>query len=228
MPDDLAAAKAAKYIGLFETPVIVAQIPDAVFLTGELRGIIEERRAQHPSAQRSNRGGWQSDNAMLDWGGEPAKELGAMLVQMCSKFTRDIGQTDANKPRFEWSGEMWANVCPRGGSHESHTHPGSLWSAVFFLDNGLAENEEDSRAGYLVLQDPRNPVPLMYKPDLRYIQADGSVYRSDHRFTPKPGQVVAFPAWLAHWVTPHQGQRERISIALNVFALPARIMQSPS
>ena len=222
MADHLAAAKAAKYMGLFETPVIVSQVPDVAFLTGELRGVITERRANHDSAVRSNKGGWQSDTAMLDWGGEPARELGALMLQMCSQFTRDVGQTDTGKPRFEWSGEMWANICPRGGSHESHTHPGSLWSAVFFLDNGLGENEDDSKVGYLVLQDPRNPLPVMYKPDLRYIRADGTVYRSDHRFTPKPGQVVAFPSWLAHWVTPHYGQRERISISLNIFALPVR------
>ncbi|MCZ6643790.1 MAG: TIGR02466 family protein [Gammaproteobacteria bacterium] len=222
MADDLAAAKAAKYTGLFETPVIVSQVPDTAVLAGELRGVIEERRANHASASRSNKGGWQSDTKMLDWGGEPARELGAMMLQTCNQYTRDIGQTDDSKPRFEWSGEMWANVCPNGGGHESHTHPGSMWSAVFFLDNGLAEDEDDDKAGYLVLQDPRNPVPLMYKPDLRYVQGDGTVYRSDHRFAPTPGQVVIFPAWLAHWVTPHYGQRERISISLNIFALPAR------
>ena len=161
MADHLAAAKAAKYMGLFETPVIVSQVPDVAFLTGELRGVITERRANHDSAVRSNKGGWQSDTAMLDWGGEPARELGALMLQMCSQFTRDVGQTDTGKPRFEWSGEMWANICPRGGSHESHTHPGSLWSAVFFLDNGLGENEDDSKVGYLVLQDPRNPLPVI-------------------------------------------------------------------
>ena len=57
MADDLAAAKAAKYIGMFETPVIVSQLPDSAFLAGELRTAIGERQANHGSAVRSNKGG---------------------------------------------------------------------------------------------------------------------------------------------------------------------------
>ena len=222
MFDDLAAAKSAQYKGVFETPLIIADVPDVAELTGELRAIINERRNSHESTIRTNQLGWQSDLGMLQWGGEPAKKLGSLMVQMCSRFTHDIGQADPEKPRFEWSAEMWANICPPGVGHESHTHPGALWSAVFYVDDGLAERESPSNAGYLVMQDPRNPLPVMYKPDLRYTDAEGKVYRSDHRFIPKIGQIIAFPSWVSHWVTPHTGKRERISIALNMIALPAR------
>ncbi len=222
MFDELAAAKVAQYKGLFEIPLIIADVPDIAELTGQLRVIIEERRNNHENNTRSSLGGWQSDTNMLQWGGEPAQQLGVLMVQMCNQFTHDIGQTNPDRPRFEWSAEMWANICPPGIGHESHTHPGAMWSAVFYVDDGLAENESESNSGCLVVQDPRNPTPLMYKPDLRYKDADGTVYRSDHRFSPKVGQIIAFPSWVAHWVTPHSGQRERISIALNTLALPAR------
>lgn len=228
MFDDLAAAKAAQYKGLFETPLIVADIPDIAELSGELRKVITERRANHESVKRTNFGGWQSDIGMLQWGGEPAQKLGSLMVQMCGQFTRDIGQTDPETPRFEWSAEMWANICPAGVGHESHTHPGALWSIVFYVDDGLQENEDPTNAGCLVVQDPRNPTPLMYKPDLRYTDAAGEIYRSDQRIYPKAGQMIAFPSWVPHWVTPHNGKRERISIALNMVALPSRNLQDPS
>ncbi len=222
MFDDLAAANVAQYRGLFETPVITADVPDVAALTGELRKAISERRSQFRSSERTNLGGWQSDVGMLQWGGDAARQLGMLMVQMCSRFTLDIGQVDPESPRFEWSAEMWANICPTGIGHESHTHPGALWSCVFYVDDGLAEKESPEHAAELVLQDPRNPTPLMYKPDLRWIDGAGATYRSDHRIRPRVGQIIAFPSWLAHWVTPHKGERERISIALNTIALPAR------
>ena len=222
MIDYQAAANAATYHGLFETPVIITDVPDIAELTGELRTIINQRRESHESARRTNQGGWQSDPGMLEWGGTAAQDLGSIMLQVCNRFTRDIGQTDPDIPRFEWSAEMWANICPRGSSHESHTHPGALWSVVFYVDDGLAENEDPTHAGYLVVQDPRNPTPVMYKPDLRYVDPDGVVYRSDHRYRPTPGQIIAFPSWVSHWVTAHNGERERISIALNIVALPTR------
>jgi uncharacterized protein (TIGR02466 family) len=216
------AATAAEYQPLFSVPLLVADLPDADALITGLAQVIAARREMHATQARSNMGGWQSDTGMLQWGGEAARALGIQMVQMCNRFTRDLGQTDPNQPRFEWSAEMWANVCPPGVGHEAHAHPGSLWSAVFYVDDGLGPGEAPEAAGYLVLEDPKHPMPMMYKPDLCYLEADGSAYRPIRRFTPRVGRIVAFPAWLSHWVTPHQGLRERVSIAMNTLALPAR------
>ena len=222
MIEDMAAARNANYEGLFATPLITADLPEAESLIADLKKIILARAETHPSTSRSNKGGWQSDTAMLQWGGEPAVRLITQILHMCARFTRDIGQTDPQQPRFEWTAEMWANICPPSVGHESHTHPGSLWSVVFYVDDGLAEGEPEESAGQIVLQDPRNPMPVLYKPDLRMMEPDGSTYRSDRRLVPKVGQLIAFPAWLAHWVTPHYGSRDRISIAVNTMAVAAR------
>jgi uncharacterized protein (TIGR02466 family) len=222
MIEDIAAARDAQYQGLFATPLITSDVPDAGTLVADLKKVILSRADSHPSTSRSNKGGWQSDTAMLQWGGEPAFKLAGLILHMCARFTRDIGQTDPQKPRFEWTAEMWANICPPGVGHESHTHPGCLWSIVFYLDDGLAQGEDEDKAGQIVLQDPRNPMPVMYKPDLRMMEPDGSTYRSDHRMSPKVGRLIAFPAWLSHWVTPHAGSRDRISIAVNTLAVDAR------
>ena len=224
MIEDIAAARDAEYKGLFATPLIVSDLADADALIEDLKQVVLDRAASHPSSSRSNKGGWQSDTSMLKWGGEPAVKLATLILHMCARFTRDIGQTDPEKPRFEWLAEMWGNICPPSIGHESHTHPGCLWSIVFYVDDGLAEGEDEEKAGQIVLQDPRNPMPVMYKPDLRMMEADGSTYRSDHRLSPKVGRLIAFPAWLAHWVTPHRGSRDRISIAVNTLAVPARNM----
>ena len=161
MIDDMSAARDASFEGLFATPLIKSKIPDSAGLIAELKSVVLARAETHPSASRSNKGGWQSDTAMLQWGGEAAVKLVTQILHMCARYTRDVGQTDPQKPRFEWTAEMWANSCPPSVGHESHTHPGSLWSVVFYLDDGLAEGESEENAGQIVLQDPRNPLPVM-------------------------------------------------------------------
>ena len=222
MIEDIAAAKAAEYHGLFATPIITSEIPEAETLIADLKAVVVARAESHPTDSRSNKGGWQSDTQMLQWGGPAAITLATQVLHMCARFTRDVGQTDPNNPRFQWMAEMWANVCPPTVGHESHTHPGSLWSIVFYLDNGLAAGEPEENAGQIVLQDPRNPMPVLYKPDLRMMEPGGETYRSEKRITPKVGQLIAFPAWLSHWVTPHRGSRDRISIAINTMAVATR------
>ena len=212
----------ARYEGLFPTPLIMADLPEPQALLSGLKEAIARQRSVQATVGRSNQGGWQSDVRMLRWGGEPAVELASIVAHLCARYTRDVGQSDPNHPRFEWGVEMWANVCPPGVGNESHCHPGALWAVVLYVDDGLAEGEAQDLAGQIVLQDPRNPLPVAYKPDLRFANPDASTYRSDHRMVPKAGRIIGFPAWLSHWVTPHRGSGERISIAMNTIAVEMR------
>lgn len=222
MQDPTLAAKNASYTGLFETPLIRSKIPDFGILNNRLKTVIDAKRRSQQIEHRSNVDGWQSDINMLQWGGDAAKELGLQILHILGRFTTDVGQTDPNKPRFEWSAEMWANICPPNSFHECHTHPGSLWSAVYYVDDGCDQNNEEDTSGKLVLQDPRHPMPMMYKPDMRIVNDRGEYQTSDIRISPNSGDIVIFPAWLSHWVEPHRGSRERISIAINFLTLPAR------
>ncbi|XOV80169.1 MAG: 2OG-Fe(II) oxygenase family protein [Aestuariibacter sp.] len=222
MQDPTLAAKNATYHGMFETPLIRSIIPDAGILNNRLKTVIEARRKTNSVSHRSNIDGWQSDTHMLQWGGDAVKELGVQILHILGRFTTDVGQTDPNKPRFEWSAEMWANICPTGSFHESHSHPGSLWSAVYYVDDGRDVEDAADSSGRLVLQDPRHPMPMMYKPDMRIVNERGEYQAPEVRVAPKSGELVIFPAWLLHWVEPHRGSRERISVAINFLTLPAR------
>lgn len=219
---EMPKASEVKYQGLFETPLITAKVSNADTLLKQLRDCINAKRQQSPSSSRSNIGGWQSDTQMLQWGGESARALGLQILSILGEFSIDVGQTHPDKPRFEWSAEMWANVCPAGVGHEPHTHPGAMWSAVCFVSNGISYNETIEKAGKLVLQDPRHPTPVMYRPDMRFVTDNKEHYVPDIRISPEPGKIVIFPSWLSHYVTPHRGSGERISIAINYLTLPAR------
>jgi hypothetical protein len=58
--------------------------------------------------------------------------------------------------------------------------------------------------GALILHDPR------FNANLSYLQ------RNDyHKVFPRPGQMLIFPGFLWHSVTPHRGEHRRLSIAAN-------------
>lgn len=200
---------------IFATPLIEARPAAAQPLVEPLRQAILARRASHPGIARSNILGWHSDTMMLDWGGEAAGLLARATVETCAAFTHDMGRQPNGEPRFEFGMDMWANISPAGASNQMHAHPSSLWSAVFYVDDG-----GDSQGGELVLLDPRFPMNRMMASDVALGErpADGAPLSQIH-IQPEAGKMVIFPSWLMHAVRPHSGPGERISIAMN---LPVR------
>jgi|KBSSwiStaDraftv2_1062776.scaffolds.fasta_scaffold343487_2 uncharacterized protein (TIGR02466 family) len=203
---------------LFDTPVIVDQMPDADALNAELKQLILERREADKGMGRSNVGGWHSDTEMLRWGGERSLDLVKRVVAAADAFTVDIKAE--GKARFRWVPEMWANVSQPGASNQFHTHPGAFWSAVYYVDDGYGGSDDTSLGGELVLLDPRMPMIRMTAPDLRFRRPGQRPEDQEKWFRPKSGMIVIFPAWLSHSVRPYNGSDLRISIAINLSAAP--------
>ena len=204
--------------GLFETMVVVDELPEPDELNRELKAVIDERRRTTSGAKVSNIGGWQSDTQMLDWGGGAARQLLARITADADRFTVDVKA--AGKPRHEWVAEMWANVSPPHSSNQLHTHPGAYWSAVYYVDDGYQGSDDRSLGGELVLIDPRMPMIMMTMPNLRFLGPAGTPNEPQLAMRPKSGRLVMFPAWLSHGVMPYEGSAERISIAVNLRAVP--------
>ena len=200
----------------FETPVIVDTLPGAAALNAELAAVARRRRDADPGVRKSNWNGWQSSPDMIAWGGEAATILGRHFLRLCQQFTHHPNpQTDP----FRWFVDMWANVSPPGAANESHCHPGAVWSAVYYVDDGYAGSDDPALGGELVLYDPRMPAVRMLPLDLRYRDPDGNVAQSHIVLRPVAGRIVMFPPWLMHSVRPYHGAAERLSIAMNANAV---------
>lgn len=201
---------------LFPTPVIETRLARFEALNAALLPVIRARREANAGINRSNFLGWHSDTEMLQWGGPAAKELALETMRVCGGYTNDIGMRN-NQPRYEMGIEMWANISPAGASNQNHSHPGCLWSAVYYVDDG-----GDPDSGPLTLLDPRYPMTRMHAPDLLFTDEKGKREENLFLVPPAPGKLVIFPAWLTHGVRPHKGERDRISIAMNIQALRVR------
>ncbi|HYC63902.1 MAG TPA: putative 2OG-Fe(II) oxygenase, partial [Reyranellaceae bacterium] len=142
-------------VPMFATPSAVLDVSDAAALNAELRKAIDAREKSHPGTQHSNLGGWQSDWEMDRWGGTGAVKLAAMARNAANRLTVDR----AGKPvTIAWRLNMWANVNRAGHANEFHSHPGSFWSGVYYVDDGGIA-ADPSLGGELEFMDPRGPGP---------------------------------------------------------------------
>jgi uncharacterized protein (TIGR02466 family) len=208
---------ATERLDLFATPVLKARVPQPERLNEALNQAIQMKRQNDPNGiNRSNVGGWHSEIDMLQWGGPAAKQLAQFALETAGPHLADMHAS--GKRDFNYGADMWANVNPVGASNALHCHPGATWSGVYYVDDGGAE--QDGNGGELILEDPRYPMAYMGVPDLVLKDAAGKAMLSQSAIRPEPGLLVLFPSWLRHSVNPHKGDRERISIAINLILTP--------
>ena len=198
-------------VSLFATPIVLIDLPDAAALSADLRRTILEREKSHPGTEHSNLGGWQSEWDMDRWGGAPAIKLLAVARNSANKVTTN---RQGQSVSIAWKANMWANINRSGHGNEFHSHPGSFWSAVYYVDDGGID-ADPSLGGELEFMDPRGPGPAMYAPNLAFGSAGLSV-GANEVVRPRAGRMVMFPSWVLHQVRPYRGKAERISIALNL------------
>ena len=212
---------------LFETPLVFAEVQDAAELNRGLIAAIEQRRVADPQGVAiSNVLGWHSDTDMLEWAGEPAHRLMDAVIGIANRYTQDIA--GKGRRRFMWIPEMWANVSGNGAANQLHSHPGSFWSAVYYVDDGYGGSADRRLGGELEIEDPRTPMINMEAPDLRFREAKGAEpVTHEALIRPATGRLLMFPGWLRHAVKPYSGDRVRVSIAMNLTAMrvPAGVFE---
>ena len=191
----------------FWTPVIVAELDEAGAINPALEAAILARRGK-PGMRGSNRGGWQSDKKLLDWGGEAARALRDRAIAIAEAHVRDNEAARPGRARG-WKCEGWANLSGDGGYNDPHCHGGTYWTAVYYV------RADPGEGGELVLHDPRLPAIAMHAPTLRFEPNGGEVAIN---LPPEPGLLVMFPSFIVHSVAPYRGEGLRISISINLSA----------
>ena len=197
---------------LFPTPVTTTQLPDAERINAQLRRIILEREASHPSTHHSNLGGWQSTWDFIEWGGPALRTVLKAGEAVANRLTIDRQGRPAG---VQWKINCWANVNRKGHGNEFHTHPGAYWSGVYYVDDGGA-GTDSSLGGQLEIQDPRGVAPIMYAPRLAFAGPGGQALGATETLQPRVGMMIIIPSWLHHAVRPYHGDGDRISVAFNL------------
>lgn len=120
--------------------------------------------------------------------------------------------------RLQVYDDCWFHVTRRGGFFGLHNHPNASWSGVYCVDPGQ-HDPTAKESGVLSFVSPVI-ASAMFR--------DASVARmhmpygyNNATFRLEAGQLVIFPSWVLHQVSPYEGAGERITVAFNCcFALP--------
>ena len=131
----------------FGVPVMIHMVPGAAAFNDGLKRIILAREKASESVQRSNRGGWQSSWDMHEWGGAPMQKVLGFARHVADEATVDRA---GNRYNIAWRINSWANVNRTGHGNQFHTHPGALWSATYYVDDGGIADDRPYRPNELV------------------------------------------------------------------------------
>lgn len=130
---------------------------------------------------------------------QPVRDL---ILDVAEAMNAASGVSAAQAAKeHEMVAEAWAVIYDASGYHHLHAHHDSAWSGVYYVQTGARTRG----SGLIELVDPR-PTAAAAEPARRPLLS----------FVPEPGLVIAFPSWVQHWVTPYDGDEERICIAFNV------------
>jgi len=98
----------------------------------------------------------------------------------------------------------WFNINHRGNYNNSHRHPNSYFSVVYYV-------KVPNNSGDIVFERPDHMMDY-----LPIVVPNENTWGS-YTFTPEEGMLLVFPSYLNHRVEMNkaEGDDERISIALN-------------
>lgn len=185
------------------TPLFNRKWEDVGKLNRGLRELISAKEQEDTGVRKSVVGGWHSTEDFLTW---QAPEI-LTLIDMIKTAVATMTAATGGKLPESCTMAAWANVLRTGGYNKVHTHPGCVWSGVYYV-HILDDDPKDRSQGWIEFQDPRPAVEMNETP--------GAPFGTPLTFPPEEGRMFVFPAWLRHAVYPYLGTGERISVAFNV------------
>ena len=168
---------------------------------GRLEKFCLDRKKDSPGRTVSNGGGWQSNNLDL-----AAPELAELLAEVRKKLDEVHRTFEFNTAMRQVITEAWININQKGHFNYSHDHPGSLFSAVYYVKGGADK-------GALEIKTPI--APHTYTISNEMVGSFNAFTGHAMVIPPVTGDLLIFPSWLLHRVNMSQSEEDRISIAFN-------------
>jgi uncharacterized protein (TIGR02466 family) len=195
---------------LFASPLMQVQLDlDLEKLT---EFAFETRNKDKIGVQRTNKGGWHSNDIREEKHEEFIKlkrEINQYLqiwhseVLQGMKFKGNVTQNLIG---------MWVNINEKHHYNEWHIHPYSTLSGVYYIKHdGSDEN------GNISFKHPNNlyMTSTHWPPDTRMIEQYNEVTSEVISIIPQPNRLLIFPSWLEHKAEMNLKDDTRISLSFN-------------
>ncbi|MFW6339434.1 MAG: putative 2OG-Fe(II) oxygenase [Wenzhouxiangella sp.] len=202
----------------FSVPLIHARHKAPQKLNEALATLFRQRaqsdayRNPEPRFKR-NQALFESRFNLFDWPETCVRELRDFCFGQLFHTIRELnGYDEAMLKDLRYACESWFHLTHKGGFFAAHTHSNHSWSGVYCVRHDGDDPASDS--GRLCFLNP-NPASNMYV-DAGIAQLKRPFSGAPIMLRLEPGQLVLFPSWLLHEVTPYEGETERITVAFNV------------
>jgi hypothetical protein len=199
-------------VPLFPTPLSLYDLPDMDEINREVTARLVAESNSVPSVNRSNVGGWHSQNLA----GRPELCFRALLERIVARVSETVAaiakERQQDMPSMRIGVHAWAMVMRDGDYTIPHDHSEVHWATVYYADSGDADETAHPTSGLLALLDPRlggRPMPGL------------DLLGTTFTVLPRTGRLAVFPGWLQHYVHAYRGQRPRVSISCNVLFEPS-------
>lgn len=201
----------------FAVPFAQARLPDCHRLNRELEGLFLARESDEyknptpshiPQAET-----FESRFNLFRWPEPCVQELRHFMLNSVGQAVLQCSSVRPEElARLTMHNHTWFHVSRFAGSFVAHNHPLASWSAVYCVRAGEAVTEHPL-SGVLRFLDTRTGADAYLDATNRQLKPPFAVRPLE--FCLEEGQIVIFPSYVFHEVTPFYGRDTRITVATN-------------
>jgi uncharacterized protein (TIGR02466 family) len=181
---------------------------EALFLAREVDAYRNPMPSHLPQAEM-----FESRFNLFRWPETCVQELRAfMLDGVAQTVLTATALTEQDLAGLKFHNHTWFHITRHAGSFVAHNHPMASWSAVYCVRAGEAVPDQPD-SGLLRLADPRSGASAYRDPGNQRMHPAFALRPLELRLV--PGQLVVFPSYLFHEVSPFYGTDTRITVATN-------------
>jgi uncharacterized protein (TIGR02466 family) len=201
----------------FAVPVIQARLQPCEALNSALETLFLQRESaefRNPSPSHNPQAEtFESRFNLFRWPEPCVQELRRfMLDTVMAAILQTTTVTAAELSRLRFNNHTWFHVSRYAGSFVAHNHPLASWSAVYCVRAGETV-QGHPQGGLLRFFDPRQGANAYLDPANERLHPAFALGSLDVRLA--AGDLVVFPSYLFHEVTPFYGADTRITVATN-------------
>lgn len=185
----------------FATPIWSRKVVDFERINRDLLVVQQELEASSSSSvQRSNVGGWHSEDQLHQL--PPFQEIAQIIGSTCAACAVHMA-FDFTKYELVIK-EMWLNKNDLGDFNRNHLHPNSILSGTYYIATPAS-------CGNIELYDPVAARMMSLYP----MGGDPASNRHTVVYPADAGSLLIFPSWLQHAVPPNRSNESRVSLSFN-------------
>ena len=188
---------------------------EQLFLARETQAYRNPAPSHAPQAEM-----FESRVDLFTWPEACIRELRDFMLESVFRVAMAAAETAPEEfARLSLNNHTWFHITRPTGHFVAHNHALASWSAVYCVKDGIGPAGASS-GGLLRLFDTRAGADAFLDPANRRLRQPFVV--SDLDLQLQAGQLIVFPSYLFHEVTPYYGADTRITVATNCwFTAPA-------